>query len=62
MNRCLIFCASLLLTFLTISSACSASPGEWHAPASAARASVGLGGGWLTAMPSRLVSVDIIRL
>jgi len=71
MNRCLIFCASLLLTFVTISSVCGASTADWHraaldaraaAPFGGTRASASFGGGWMSVTPSRLVSIDVIRL
>jgi hypothetical protein len=62
MNRFLIFCASLLLTFVTISSACSASASAWHRPVLAGRASASLGTAWFAVTPSRLMSIDAIRL
>jgi hypothetical protein len=66
MNRLLIFFASLVLTFVTISSACSASASEWQNPKLDSRSGASLGGGALAGAldgtPSRLVSVDVIRL
>jgi hypothetical protein len=66
MNRFLIFFASLVLTFVTISSACSASASEWQRSAFGAKSGAGFGGGALTGTlagtPSRLVSIEVIRL
>jgi hypothetical protein len=62
MNRLLIFFASLVLTFVTISSACSASAADWRGASPEARSGLGFGGGALAGSPSRLVSIDVIRL
>ena len=64
MNRCLIFVASLILTFVTISSACSARPGELGLGPTApqARQAGYWGASGPAVTPSRLVAIETIGL
>lgn len=67
MNRCLIFFSSLLITFVTISSASSANPWDWSrataAPSSASRGiQARFGSSWSPLAPSDLIATDVIRL
>jgi hypothetical protein len=67
MNRCLIFLASLMLTFVAISSASGASARDWGRAAIGANAAERAGAGhWsaarLAVTPSRLIAIDVIGL
>lgn len=67
MNRALIFLASLVLTFVTISSASGATPMQWAGKAvgthGECHSSGGhAGAGWLAVTPSTLISPESIGL
>jgi len=71
MNRCLIILTSVVLTFVTIGSVCSATTAEWRRAAlgstagersAEVRSNGHWGAGWLSVTPSKLVSIDEISL
>ena len=64
MTRCLIFLASVMLTFVTISSASSASPGgfAFRSPAATRAAGAHWSVGALAGTPSRLSAIAMVGL